>query len=67
MSNQLQALKDQLALRAFGKTAAEAQEETLCINCDKPALPRCYSDAGVREYFISGLCERCFDKITGGE
>lgn len=33
----------------------------LCIECHQPALPRCYSEAGRREYSISGLCERCFD------
>jgi hypothetical protein len=26
-------------------------------------LANCYSEAGRREYHISGLCERCFDAI----
>ena len=37
--------------------------EGLCISCDLPALPRCRTDAGRREYGISGLCEVCFDNL----
>lgn len=39
----------------------------LCISCHKPALPRCYSEAGRREYSISGLCEKCFDEACGSD
>jgi len=35
----------------------------MCISCREPALPKCYSEAGRREYGISGLCEKCFDAI----
>lgn len=41
-----------------------AQARGLCVNCGEPALPKCYSDAGRREYRISGMCEPCFDKLT---
>jgi len=60
----LQQFKDQLAKDAFGTTAKEARAKGLCINCKEPALPKCYSEAGRREYKISGLCEKCFDEIT---
>lgn len=35
----------------------------LCINCHEPALKKCYSEAGRREYSISGMCEKCFDAL----
>jgi hypothetical protein len=41
--------------------AREAQGTGLCVDCGLPALPRCYSEAGRREFTISGLCEKCFD------
>ena len=47
-----------------GETIEEAHEAGLCIQCKQLALPNCYSEAGKREYRISGLCEKCFDEIT---
>ena len=63
----LKAFQDQMAKEVFGQTKEEAKESGLCINCHQPALPNCYSEAGRKEYKISGLCEKCFDKILGGE
>ena len=60
----LQKLKDSLAREAFGETKQEAQQFGSCIYCKQLALPRYYSEAGKREYRISGLCELCFDEIT---
>lgn len=63
----LQQLKDELSVQCFSSTKAEATQQGLCIDCKEPALPKCYSAAGTREYYISGLCEVCFDKICGEE
>lgn len=41
-------------------TLTEAHEKQLCVSCRKP--PTFYSDAGRREYSMSGLCEPCFDE-----
>jgi hypothetical protein len=62
--NDLQMFKDKLAKELYGQTANEAITSGLCIQCQEPALDKCYSDAGRAEYRISGLCERCFDEIT---
>jgi len=53
-----------LAKALYGMTRAEAITEGICIDCKKTAT--WYSPAGAKEYRISGLCEPCFDKITGG-
>lgn len=44
------------------KTSA-AHAEGRCRKCGHDALARCYSDAGRREYAISGMCELCFDDL----
>ena len=65
--NDLQALKDALSLVAYGKTAREAIPAGLCIDCGKPAIPKCTTEAGLREYSISGICEECWDTMFGKE
>jgi hypothetical protein len=47
---------------AFGQTRGEAKHERVCVVCKQP--PTFSTDAGRREYEISGLCEPCFDRIT---
>lgn len=54
---------DDFAKKVFGATRSENQEKGLCVSCGQEALSRCYSEAGRREYGISGLCELCFDEI----
>jgi hypothetical protein len=65
MSKTLQEFKDNFAKTLFGMSKEEAIEKGICIGCKKPALANCHSDAGRREYQISGLCERCFDRVMG--
>ena len=67
ISQPLKEWQDGIAKAAFGMTKAECQEATICISCKMPVINRIQSDAGWREYGISGLCEICFDSITGGE
>jgi hypothetical protein len=63
----LQDLKDHMSICLYGMTTREAIDKGICLECKEPAIPKCYSDAGRREYHISGLCEPCFDKITREE
>ena len=59
----LQEFKDSMTKNLYKMTVKEAMEKGICIQCHEEALPNCYSDAGRREYRISGLCEKCFDEI----
>lgn len=63
----LQGLKDMVSISIYGMTAGQAQKEGICISCKEPAIGKCYSPAGVKEFHISGLCELCFDRICGEE
>lgn len=83
MSITLQGLANNLAIDAFGMLPEEAYQKGICIDCKSPIRyevgadtsgenGQIYSDAGVREYQKTALCETCFDSlfdesITGGE
>ena len=60
----LKNLQEELAKQIFGISKSETVEKGICINCKQEALPNCYSEAGRREFKISGFCEKCFNKIT---
>jgi len=47
----------------YGMTKEEALQKGVCLHCKQRAT--WYSPAGKTEYSISGVCEPCFDKITG--
>lgn len=54
---------DEVSNYCFGMTRAEAHEKDICLICKELAIPKCYSDAGLREYNISGVCEECLDRM----
>jgi len=41
----------------------EAVEKGLCIACGEQALPKCTTDAGRKDYYITSICEVCYDKL----
>ena len=59
-SPELARIAEQLTKENFGIGLSEATAKGICIACKEPAM--CYSEAGRREYYISGMCERCFDE-----
>jgi hypothetical protein len=65
MTKSLQKLKDELSIIATGMTKSEATEQGICIKCKKP--PTFSTEAGQREYGISGMCEPCWDELFAGE
>jgi hypothetical protein len=54
-----------LTKELYGMTKADAWDKRVCISCKQKATWS--SPAGEKEYTISGLCEPCFDRITGDE
>lgn len=61
----LQKLKNDIANKAFGMTAIQAQEQKVCINCKREVIKgvNLFTKEGEKEYYISGMCEICFDKL----
>lgn len=59
----LTTFKENLAKDLFNMTMEEALSKGICLECREQALSKCYSKAGRKEYRISGICEKCFDKI----
>ena len=70
-------LKNNIAIGMFGMTIADAHARNICIDCKSPIRDergedaeatgengQIYSDAGWKEYHISGLCETCYDCST---
>jgi hypothetical protein len=60
---ELKKLSDTLHKEVYGQTIQEANDAKTCINCKQPALSKCHTEAGTREFYISGLCEECFDAM----
>ena len=71
-------LKNNIATGVFGMTIADAHARNICIDCKAPIRDergedaeatgengQIYSDAGWKEYCISGLCETCYDSVGG--
>lgn len=65
MANDLDKVKDLLARETFGMSKTDAIAHNICINCRQ--TPLFYTQLGIREYKITGLCEFCFDLICDPE
>ena len=58
--------KEMLDCKTYGFSLAERQaliDTGRCFQCREEAIPKCTTSAGVSEYFISHLCEPCFDTL----
>lgn len=60
-------LRNKISQSIFNMDIDSAHEKGICINCGQEALSNCYSERGREEYWISGLCEKCFDAMTSEE
>lgn len=54
-------LQKEMSRDVFGMTKEDALAQNICIQCKR--VPTFSSDAGRREYQISGVCEPCFDAM----
>jgi hypothetical protein len=63
----IQNFLDNLAKSAFGRTAPEAIEKRICTVCGQ-AVTGFKNEVSVREYQITGYCQKCQDDVfEGGE
>lgn len=60
----LDAFKNHLSRLAHGMTKAEAHEAKICVRCKESPEFKTHSEAGRKEYLVSGLCEECFNELT---
>jgi len=62
----MQSALDSLSNNLFGRSRTEAIELNICVDCGNPAKD--FRDKlSEREYTISGLCQKCQDKVFGGQ
>ena len=62
----MQDFKDGMANKLYGMTVAEAHHKGICIACKEKMVDKePLMDIDIREWKISGLCPKCFDKATG--
>jgi hypothetical protein len=64
MMNELDQLKEEMALRAFGRSRVLAQAGNQCVKCGGQAT-EFNDELSKKEYGISGFCQTCQDKIFG--
>lgn len=72
-------LVSSVSKQTFGMTREDAHSKGICIKCQKPVLVMSadgtskynpelfYSQAGKKEWNISGMCEKCFDSMFSEE
>lgn len=53
-------LEESFKIRQFTRNE---NEDVICFQCGRIAKEHCYTEAGLREVEISGLCEECYDKL----
>lgn len=56
-------MKDNLSKEIYGIPRSEAIEKGICLQCKEPALAKCYSPEGRKDFFITGMCEKCYDEL----
>ena len=56
--------KDDMSLRAFGRKFTVSRDNNVCVSCGEQLTP--FRDSvSRREWEISGMCQRCQDKVFG--
>lgn len=64
----LKDFKDKFSKMAFGRTLSDSQKKEICVFCGASCKPEDFKDAlSVKEYQITGICQKCQDKTFGEE
>ena len=65
-SKPLQKFLDNFAKKAFERSQTEAKEKKICVYCGNPIKMEDFRDKlSIKEYKISGLCQKCQDDTFG--
>jgi len=65
-TKELQSFLDGFAKKAFGRSQTEAKEKKICVYCGKKIMIGDFKDnLFIKEYEISGLCQKCQDDTFG--
>ena len=65
-SPEMQQVLDGFSQAFFGNKRSEALENGYCVIC-KGAANEFHDELSRKEFGISGLCQKCQDKVFGGE
>lgn len=66
-NSKIQDFIDDFAKKNFGKSQTEAKEIKMCVFCHKKIIIADFRDQlSIKEYGISGLCQKCQDDTFGG-
>jgi len=65
-TKELQNFLDSFTKKAFGRSATEAKEKGICVTCGTKIEMGDFKDQlSIKEYGISGLCQKCQDDTFG--
>lgn len=65
--NTISELLDEISVNMYGISKSQCEKESICVFCHKKIDPKTeFRDAiSLREYHISGICQKCQDKTFG--
>jgi hypothetical protein len=68
-SKTLEDFIDAFAKASFGRERSQAARESICVMCGEKINPDkdFRDDISRKEYDISGLCQKCQDKVFGDD
>ena len=65
-TKELQNFLNGFAKKAFGRSQTEAKEKQVCVTCGNKIRMEDFKDQlSIKEYGISGLCQKCQDDTFG--
>ena len=65
-TTEMQKFLDKFAKKSFRISQTKAKEIKICVICHKPIKMENFRDKlSIKEYKISGLCQKCQDDVYG--